>query len=87
MEPKKEYWLQSDPQQKGWGPFESEDAAWRHLFGRDSDERDRELHKDAGWYVGFINKWPNAELRGRPLARLVMFLTFDNATQNKCKSS
>lgn len=57
MEPKKEYWLQSDPQQKGWGPFETEDAAWRYLFGRDSDERDRDQHKEAGWYIGFINKW------------------------------
>lgn len=64
MGPKKEYWLQSDTQQKGWGPFETEDAAWRYLFGRESDEHDRKQHKEAGWYVGYINKWPNREISG-----------------------
>jgi len=58
-QPKKEWWLQSDPQKEGWGPFESEDAAWGYLFGRASTLEERKKHEDAGWNVGFINKWPN----------------------------
>jgi len=58
-QPKKEWWLQSDPQKEGWGPFKSEDDAWRYLFGREPTAEELTRHKDAGWYVGFINKWPN----------------------------
>ena len=58
-----EYWLQSDAQRRSWGPFADEDAAWRYLFGRESSDEDRQQHKDAGWHVGPINKWPSAEWR------------------------
>jgi len=63
-QPTKEWWLQSDPVKEGWGPFESEAAAWRHLFGRDPCAEDIRQHEEAGWYVGFINKWPNAQAQG-----------------------
>lgn len=56
---KREYWLQSDAQRKGWGPFKVEDDAWRYLFGRDSTEQERQQYREADWYVGYINKWPN----------------------------
>lgn len=54
---KREWWLQSDPQQRGWGPFDSEAAAWRYLFGRKPEEQEIDRHKESGWYVGFIDKW------------------------------
>jgi len=57
----REYWLQSDAQRKGWGPFKSEDEAWRYLFGRDSTEQERQQYREADWYVGYVNKWPNAK--------------------------
>ena len=57
VQPKKEYYLQSDPQQKGWGPFETEQSAWKYLFGREPKDNDITQHKEAGWYVGFVNKW------------------------------
>ena len=57
MKQTKEYWLQSDAQEKGWGPFESEDAALHYLFGRESDEQERKRYNEYGWYVGYINKW------------------------------
>ena len=63
-QPTKEWWLQCDLVKKGWGPFESEAAAWRHLFGRDPCAEDIRQHEEAGWYVGFINKWPNAQAQG-----------------------
>ena len=51
MESEKEYSLISVPQQRRWGPFESEDAAWHYLFGRDYDEHDIAQHQEAGWSV------------------------------------
>ena len=54
----REWWLQNDTQKKGWGPFESGDAAWRYLFGRDSSEAERKQYQDeTTWYVGFINNY------------------------------
>lgn len=58
-QPEKEWWLQSDPQKEGWGPFKSEGAAWRYLFGHDPTEYELKKHIEAGWNVGFINRWPN----------------------------
>ena len=51
MESKAEYWLHSDAQNKSFGPFNSEERAWRYLFGRESSWADREQHKNAGWHV------------------------------------
>lgn len=58
-QPTKEWWLQSDPQRKGWGPFNTEEAAWRFLFGRDFTPDEVRRHEECGWYVLFENKWPN----------------------------
>lgn len=58
-QPVKEWWLQSDPQRKGWGPFSSEEAAWKYLFGRAPEEDEKQRHMECGWYVGYFNKWPN----------------------------
>lgn len=67
-QPKKEWWLQNDPVEEGWGPFESEAAAWRYLFGREPSAADIRQHEEAGWYVGFINRWPNGEVSSLPHA-------------------
>ena len=57
MKQTKEYWLQSDAQEKGWGPFESENAAWHYLLRRKSYEQERKRYNEYGWYVGYVNKW------------------------------
>lgn len=56
----KEYWLQNRVQEKQWGPFPTDDAAWKHLFGRDSDEDERKEYAICGWSVGYTYKRPNA---------------------------
>ena len=60
MKPKWKWWLKSDPQNERWGPFASEDDAWRYLFGRDSDEIEREAHEHGGWHAEATNR------HGRP---------------------
>ena len=60
MREQAEYWLKSDQQDKIWGPFETEHEAWRHLFGRESDETEREQHIQAGWHVGSTNLYGGA---------------------------
>lgn len=52
------YWLQSDIQKKGWGPFKTEIDAWKYLFGREPSEEEIAEYKNADWYVGFINTAP-----------------------------
>ena len=56
-QPAREWWLQSDPIKNGWGPFESESAAWRSLFGRDPSAEEIRRQEEAGWYVGIIDTW------------------------------
>ena len=58
--PRREYWLQSDAQRRGWGPFNSEEKAWKYLFGRGYTDEDVALHMSAGWYVGYINNYESA---------------------------
>jgi len=54
------YWLHSDAQNESFGPFSSEESAWRYLFGRESDETEREQHIQAGWHVGSTNLYGGA---------------------------
>lgn len=45
----KDWFLRSEVQGLDWGPFDTEDLAWRHLFGHESTSEERETHKRAGW--------------------------------------
>ena len=64
VELRKEWWVQSDTNNKGWGPFDSEADAWDFIFPYGSSEKDRQESVESGLYVGSINKWPNVEFRG-----------------------
>ena len=63
MKSKSGYWLHSDAQNESFGPFSSEESAWRYLFGRESGGLEREQHKRAGWHVVRLM----ADVDNRPL--------------------
>mgnify|MGYP003402714245 FL=1 len=63
MKSKAGYWLHSDAQNESFGPFSSEEFAWRYLFGRESSWLDRLQHKNAGWHVVRLM----ADVDNRPL--------------------
>jgi hypothetical protein len=64
IEDGKDYFLRSDIQHLDWGPFDTEDLAWRHLFGRDSTRSEREYHQTCGWSV-FRAFPPSATVEGK----------------------
>lgn len=49
IEEGKDWFLRSKVQGLDWGPFDTEDLAWRYLFGRESTAEEREQHERAGW--------------------------------------
>lgn len=46
-----------------WGGFESEERAWKYLFGRNSKPEERDAHRAAGWSVVEL---PNAAGEPQP---------------------
>ena len=41
-----------------YGPFTTDEAAWRYLFGRESTSAEREQHRQARWDVSQLDREP-----------------------------
>ena len=52
------WWLHSNCHTVSWGPYETEERAWRMLFGRPSDVLEQADERAAGWSVDQVKDHP-----------------------------